>query len=166
MKKPSDWLLEHYMHIPQGGGVLDLACGSGRHSEFLSGKGYQLTAVDIDITAVTEANLQNTSIIQADLEREAWPFPKGQFSGIVVTNYLWRAHFPHLMKSLKPGGVLIFDTFMVGNEKYGRPSNPKFLLKSEELKIAFSEMELLAYQEGYQDQPTPAMRQSIVAQKP
>lgn len=165
MKKPSEWLGEHYKLLPLEGSILDLACGSGRHSAFLSSKGYHVTATDIDIAAITEAGLQTTDLIQADLEKDAWPFSPSQFSGIVVINYLFRDHFAHLIESLKSGGVLIFDTFMVGNEEFGRPTNPKFLLRPDELRTAFSEMEILAYQEGHQVSPAPAMRQSIVARK-
>ncbi|MBL4908282.1 MAG: class I SAM-dependent methyltransferase [Sneathiella sp.] len=165
MKKASNWLTKHYHHILSGGSVLDLACGRGRHSAFLEKKGFQVTAVDIDTKAIEAAGLKATAVIQADLENGVWPFNSDQFDGIVVVNYLYRAHFPKLINALKPGGVLIFDTYMVGNEQFGRPANPKFLLKSSELDDAFSDFEVVAFDEGYVECPVPAMRQSIVARK-
>ncbi len=166
MREVSDWLKEHYCTLPSGGSVLDLACGGGRHSLFLQDKGYQVTATDIDVTSVQAANLPSVTIKQADLEKHNWPFGAEEFDGIVVVNYLWRAHFPKLKKTLKPGGVLVFDTFMMGNEVYGRPSNPEFLLKPDELKEVFADMEILAFQQGYSETPSPSMRQSIVVRKP
>ena len=165
MTKASVWLTKHFHHILVGGSVLDLACGSGRHSAFLQQKGFQVTAVDIDTEAITVVGLEKVAIVQADLENGLWPFIAHQFDCIVVVNYLYRSHFPDMIETLKPGGVLIFDTFMVGNEQYGRPANPNFLLKPNELKEAFSDFDVMAFDEGYVECPVPAMRQSIVARK-
>lgn len=165
MKEASEWLRKYFDIIPKGGTVLDLACGGGRHSTFLSEKGFSVVAVDIDIEAITQEKPENTDILYANLEADAWPFNAVEFDGIVVVNYLWRSQFSDIKNSLKPGGVVIFDTFMIGNEEYGRPTNSKFLLKSGELKDAFADMDIIAFEEGYVDNPSPAMRQSIVARK-
>jgi len=165
LNTPSPWVEKYYSFIKGGGAVLDLACGSGRHTHFLMSKGYQLTAVDKDINAITAAELTDVSLLQADLEAGLWPFGPNLFDGIVVVNYLWRPQFPHLARALKKGGVLIFDTFGRGNEVYGRPKNPDFLLRSGELKDAFSEFECLEFFEGLIENPGSAVRQSIVARK-
>jgi len=164
-KEISPWVLEHHSVIPEGGHILDLACGGGRHSRFLQDKGYKLTAVDIDLNAIRDADLSGVNLVQADLENAPWPFGSDLFDGIIVVNYLWRPQFQKLMTTLKANGVLIFDTFSLGNEKYGRPKNPDFLLKPGELKSAFSDLECLDFFEGFVENPGPAMRQSIVARK-
>ena len=165
MNEASKWLQKNIEFIRENGTVLDLACGGGRHSRFLIYKGFSVVAADINVAAITQEKLQNTKILQADLEADPWPFDAAQFDGIIVVNYLWRPQFDDIKASLKSGGVVIFDTFMVGNEEFGRPSNPKFLLNSGELKDVFADMEILAFEEGYIDDPSPAMRQSIVARK-
>ncbi|MEH6476265.1 MAG: methyltransferase domain-containing protein [Sneathiella sp.] len=166
VKTPSPWVKTHYSNIAAGGSVLDLACGSGRHTCFLQEKGYQLTAVDRDITALHETDLSGVNLRQADLEDGPWPFEGELFEGIIVVNYLWRPLFSKLVESLTPGGVLIYDTFCLGNEAYGRPKNPDFLLRPGELKTAFSDLTCLEFNEGLIENPAPAVRQSIVARKP
>ncbi len=166
MNNPSEWLLKYYTAFRAGGDILDVACGAGRHTIFLKDKGYQVTAVDIDTAALEERSLEDITPVRADLEGEVWPFGDHQFDGIVVVNYLWRPLFEKLIKSLKPGGVIIFDTFAVGNERFGRPRNPDFLLREGELKDVFADFDIHAWEEGVQENPSPSVRQSIVAQKP
>ncbi len=166
MNNPSDWFLKHFMAFKAGGDILDVACGAGRHSVFLKDKGYQVTAVDIDIAALKERSFEDITLVQADLEAEAWPFGDQQFDGIVVVNYLWRPLFEELINSLKPGGVIIFDTFAVGNERFGRPRNPDFLLRQGELRDVFAGFDIQAWEEGVREKPSPSVRQSIVARKP
>jgi len=165
MEQISKWVEDTYHYLPEGGKILDLACGHGRHSQFLEAQGFEMTAVDIDVTTITQRNLTNTAIIQADLEGTGWPFLEGQFDGVVVVNYLWRRQLSNIFQSIKSGGVLIYDTFCVGNEKYGRPRNSDFLLQTGELKAAFGSGEVLAFEEGYREMPSPSMRQSIVLRK-
>ena len=87
--------------------------------------------------------------MQADLEDGSpWPFAGQRFGGIVVTNYLHRPLLPILGDALDAGGVLIYETFMVGNERYGKPSNPNFLLKPGELLRAFSALTVVAFEQG------------------
>jgi SAM-dependent methyltransferase len=144
--------------IPQGR-VLDLACGSGRHARLLAHLGYSVTAVDREPQAI-----ESVRFIQADLEAGSpWPLPGERFQGIVVTNYLHRPLFPVLADSLAPGGVLIYDTFMLGNERFGKPSNPAFLLRPGELWQAFGGLHLIAFEQGYAAQPKPAMVQRLCA---
>ena len=82
---------------------------------------------------------------------------------VVVTNYLHRPLFSPIQAALAPGGVLIYETFMLGNERFGKPSNPAFLLRPGELKAAFSSMEVLGCEEGEVREPKPAMVQRICA---
>jgi len=102
--------------------------------------------------------------VQADLEDGSpWPFPGQRFQGIVVTNYLHRPLFPVLRDALAEGGVLIYETFMLGNERYGKPSNPRFLLRPGELLEAFKDLTLKGYEEGELAGPKPAMIQRLCA---
>lgn len=144
------------------GRVLDLACGSGRHSRYLRSLGHDVTAVDREPQSIPGARF-----IQADLEEGSpWPLPGERFQGIVVTNYLHRPLFPVLEASLAPGGVLIYETFMLGNEAYGRPSNPEFLLRPGELWSAFAGLHVIAFEQGRAREPKPAMIQRLCAEAP
>ncbi len=169
MIPPSPWLERYLYQIPKKGVVLDLACGSGRHARCLVTAGYRVLAVDRDRAALAElAGLERVSTVVADLEEESWPLAGQSFSGIVVANYLWRPRLPDLLAMLEPGGVLIYETFMMGNERYGKPARPDFLLQSQELlDVARGHgLTVLAYEEGYTDQPRPAMRQAVFAVRP
>jgi SAM-dependent methyltransferase len=163
----SPWIEKYSNLIPKTRSVLDVACGAGRQSLYLLGQGYDVVAVDIDILAIEKHRQHpHLTIIKADLEKNTWPFLKSAFSGIVVVNYLWRPLFPDLLDSLAPGGILLYDTFAQGNEKYGSPSNPDFLLVPEELsKVCRRDLDILDYFHGYVEVPKPACRQSIVARK-
>lgn len=169
MIQASPWVETHRQRIPAGGKTLDLACGWGRHARLLAAAGYPVLAVDRDAAALAElAGAAGVSTLAADLEGPDWPLAGLAFAGIVVTNYLWRPRLPDLLALLAPGGVLIYETFMAGNECYGKPSNPEFLLCSQELlEIARGAgLAVLAYEEGYAESPKPAMRQAICAVRP
>jgi hypothetical protein len=102
--------------------------------------------------------------VQADLEDGSpWPFPGERFQGVVVTNYLYRPLFPVLKEALAESGVLIYETFMLGNERFGRPSNPEFLLRPGELLEAFKDLTVKAFEEGPVSVPKPAMIQRLCA---
>ncbi|MCC3303201.1 class I SAM-dependent methyltransferase [Sneathiella sp. HT1-7] len=168
MRAISPWIEKYAQLIPKEKPVLDLACGGGRHSLYLLETGYKVTAVDIDTSSVAAyEGREGLSIVQADLENNSWPFSNGSFAGIVVVNYLWRPLFADIAAALSPGGILLYDTFARGNEKFGRPSNPDFLLAPGELAEVFSrDLNVIDFFEGRVDVPTPACRQSIVARKP
>lgn len=168
MRPISPWIGKYASLIPQEQPVLDLACGAGRHSLYLLDAGYEVTAVDINTSSIAEyQEREGLSIVQADLENDGWPFSVGAFSGIVVVNYLWRPLFADITRSLTPGGILLYDTFALGNEKYGRPSNPDFLLTPGELAEFFGEsLDIVDFSEGVVGGPNPACRQAIVARKP
>ena len=169
MIPPSPWVVRHAQSIPARGKVLDLACGSGRHARFLAGLGYPVLAVDRDAGALAGLSaIEGITTRQLDLEGEEWPLAGQVFDGIVVTNYLWRPRLPDLLALLAPGGVLIYETFMVGNEAYGKPSRAEFLLQPGELKAVAEQggLQVLDFCEGYVDQPKPAMRQAVCALRP
>ncbi|MGH8732391.1 MAG: class I SAM-dependent methyltransferase [Burkholderiales bacterium] len=124
------------------GPVLDVASGSGRHSRVFGA--LEVVAVDRE-----RQSIAGVRFVQADLEDGSpWPFAGQRFGGIVVTNYLHRPLLPILRDALEAGGVLIYETFMLGNERYGKPSNPNFLLKPGELLQAFSALTVVAFEQG------------------
>ena len=146
--------------------MLDLACGRGRHARWLAEQGWPVFAVDRDFAAIS--GLQDVAGIRAevmDLEGACWPLAGRSFAGIVVTNYLWRPRLPDLLALLAPGGVLIYETFMLGNAAYGKPSRPDFLLRPSELKVVAAQagLQVVDFCEGFADRPQPAMRQAICA---
>jgi SAM-dependent methyltransferase len=166
MIPPSPWVVRHAQSIPARGKVLDLACGSGRHARFLAGLGYPVLAVDRDARALAGVStIKGITTRQLDLEGEEWPLAGQVFDGIVVTNYLWRPRLPDVLALLAPGGALIYETFMVGNAAYGKPSNPAFLFQAGELRqlAAAAGLREVEYAEGYVASPKPAMRQAVCA---
>ena len=155
--------------IPAGE-VLDLACGAGRHARLLAGMGHPVLAVDRDPDALESASGPGITTCRIDLEADgaSWPYEEGRFAGIVVTNYLHRPLFPHLFCSLAPAGVLVYETFAVGNEQFGKPFNPAFLLRPGELlELAANEgaIRVIAFEDGYVEVPKPAMVQRICVVK-
>jgi len=163
----SPWVRRFAPLIPKGGVVLDLACGSGRHSELLAKLGYSILAVDQDVTAVEGLNNPLITPKCLNLEQEDWPFLGEAFSAIVVTNYLYRPHLDELAGMLQADGILIYETFSQGNGEFGKPSNPNFLLNPGELLSFAARHGLLvvAYEDVYVDQPKPAMVQRLCAVK-
>ena len=154
--------------VPQGADVLDVACGSGRHSWLLAAAGHHVTAVDRDLRRLSsEARPLNVEMVEADLEDGSpWPFEGRLFGGIIVTNYLHRPLLPKLIDSLAPEGVLIYETFAAGNERLGKPSNPAFLLEPGELlRMAGRELAIVAYEHGQISSPRPAIVQRVCAVK-
>jgi SAM-dependent methyltransferase len=141
--------------------VLDLACGSGRHVRWLAAQGFTVTAVDRDAAAL--ATLRTIAQVhEADLEGAPWPLPGRRFDALVVTNYLWRPLWPDLLAALDEGGVLIYETFAHGNQHFGKPSRPDFLLRHGELLEAAKGLRIVAYEDGFL-QPPPRCVQRIAA---
>ncbi|MEZ0315832.1 MAG: class I SAM-dependent methyltransferase, partial [Methylophilaceae bacterium] len=146
----SAWVIRHAHHIKQAGLVLDVAAGYGRNARWLATQGYQVTAIDKDADALESmVGSANITTQLADIEGDLWPDADSQFDAIVVCRYLHRPLFAKLIQSLAPGGVLIYETFMEGQQAYGRPQNPDFLLKSNELLQIFSpELTIVAFEQG------------------
>ncbi len=160
------WVVNHAPLVPPCGAVLDVACGSGRHVALFRDLGNPVTALDKDLSRLTHGD--GVEKIEVDLEDGSpWPLAGRAFAGIVVVNYLYRPLLPTLIDALAPGGVLIYQTFMIGNEAFGRPRNPDFLLRPGELREAFiPALEEIAFEEGRFDDPSPAMVQKICCRKP
>lgn len=163
--EPSAWVRRFSPLIQPGGAVLDLACGDGRHARYLAALGHPVTAVDVDVSGVADLDGQpSMEILALDLETGQWPFAGRRFAAIVITNYLHRPHLPWLPGTLASGGVLLMETFGAGNERYGRPRNPDFLLAPGELLAAFeNSLQVVAYEHGLETSPRPAVRQRICA---
>lgn len=152
--------------VPAGGHVLDVAAGHGRHTRLFVQRGHPVTAIDRDVAALRSlaATASGLEVIEADLEGAPWPLPRRTFAGVVVSNYLWRLLLPAIVASVAPGGVLLYETFAVGNERFGRPRNPDFLLRPGELLDAVrGELEVLEYAHGEEGDPPVAVRQRLCA---
>ena len=148
--------------------MLDLAAGGGRHTRLLRERGYRVLAVDRDTTALDArfSGDNEVEIRSLDLE-DGGPWRLGQgFDGIVVTNYFHRLLFPPMIAALGAGGAILYETFMAGNERFGKPSNPDFLLNPGELLAAFvPALTVVAFEQGIVDEPRPAVIQRIAAIK-
>lgn len=146
--------------------MLDLAAGGGRHTRLLSARGYQVLAVDRDTTALDARFASDSAVEIRSLDLEdggPWRLGGG-FDGIVVTNYFHRALFPPMIAALGAGGAILYETFMAGNERFGKPSNPDFLLNPGELLAAFGPaLTVVAFEQGIVDEPRPAAIQRIAA---
>jgi SAM-dependent methyltransferase len=166
---PSPWVVRFAPLVAAGGAVMDVACGGGRHSRFFAERGHPVLAMDRDISKLGEvAGIEGVTGVEADLEYIA-PFEAAgeNFAGIVVTNYRGVNLVKVLASNLRSGGVLIYETFAVGNERFGKPSSPDFLLKPDELlKECLAEnLTVIAYEFGDVDLPKPTTRQRICALK-
>jgi len=162
---PSEWIMRWCARLPPGSEVLDLACGAGRHSRALAALGCRVDAVDID--AASAAGLDGIAGVRfrvVDLEHGPWPFDSRRYDAIVVANYLYRPTLPLLAEMLRDGGILVYETFAIGNQRFGRPSNPAFLLAPFELAACFAPtLHVLAFEDGVRQRPAPARVQRLCA---
>ena len=168
-ERASAWVARWAPALPAGE-VLDLACGRGRHARLCAALGHAVLAVDRDPAVLAEAAGPGIVTQCVDLEDEGavWPFAPGRFAGAVVTNYLHRPLFADLAAALQPGGLLIYETFALGNAAYGKPSNPAFLLAPGELlDLARTYgLHVLAYEDGVVQAGRAARVQRICATAP
>lgn len=167
--EPSPWIVRFASWPRQGADVLDLACGNGRHSKVFLDLGHNVTAVDRDLSRLAlPRNVSGFTTLETDLEDGSpWPFSGRVFAAVVVTNYLYRPLFPDIIACLEPGGVLIYETFGLGNERFGRPRNPDHLLKAGELLDAVrGSLRVIAYEDIERPAPKRARIQRICAVSP
>lgn len=153
---PSSWIQRWSHLVPIRGTVLDIACGQGRHMKWFAENGHAVAGVDRSPEAIHAAAKFGEAIL-ADIENGPWPLMNGdqarQFDAVIVTNYLWRPLFPVIAQSVAPGGLLIYETFAKGNETVGKPSRPDFLLHPAELLQVFGNMHIIAFEEGFLENP-------------
>jgi SAM-dependent methyltransferase len=159
----SPWIAAWAGLVPSGAAILDIAAGKGRHTRFFADRGHLVTAVDRDVSGLAAAD--NIEIIAADLEDGSpWPLANRKFGALIVTNYLHRPLFPILFDALQPGGVLLYETFMVGNERFGKPDRREFLLNDGELlELVRGRFSVIAYEARMISEPKMAMVQRIAA---
>lgn len=164
--EPSAWVVRFAPLVADGAAVLDVACGGGRHARHFLARGHPVCAIDRDISDVQDlAGASGFEPIEADLEDGApWPLEGRQFGAVVVTNYLHRPLFAHLIAALAPGGVLIYETFARGNEAFRRPKRREHLLEAGELLEAVrGTLQVVAYEHGLVERPRPSVRQRLCA---
>ena len=160
---PSVWVSRFLPLIKPGGLVLDLAAGSGRHVRLLRDRGFAVCAVERDTTVLSAFAGPGCEVRRIDLETDnRWQLGN-DYDGIIVTNYLHRPLLPAIARALARGGVLIYETFARGNERFGRPRNPDFLLRPGELLEAFKTLTVVAFEEGEVSVPRPAVIQRLAA---
>jgi SAM-dependent methyltransferase len=167
LSSASDWVQRWLARYPPGSRVLDYACGYGRNTAYAVGLGMSVLAVDSDPSAVASVGsiAAPAERLVADLEHGRWPLSNRQFDVVIVSNYLFRARLDLLVSLVAPSGMLIYETFMAGNERYGRPASAKFLLQPNELYelTLRARLQPIAFEQGYFELPKPAMRQRICA---
>ena len=169
LDEPSPWVARFAPLVREGAPVLDIACGGGRHSKVFLDRGHPVTALDRDLSRLAVArDSPGFTALESDLEDGGpWPLEGRLFGVVVVTNYLYRPLFPSIIAGLEPGGVLIYETFALGNERFGRPRNPDYLLKPGELLEAVrGKLIVTAYEDIERPPPKRARIQRICAHSP
>lgn len=161
---PSPWIQRFAGRVPPGP-ILDLAAGAGRHSLLFRRLGHPVLAVDRDIAALAAQADPALMVRAEDLETGAPPACLAdRYAAVVVTNYLHRPLMPAIIAAIAPGGWLLYETFAAGNGRFGRPSNPDFLLAPGELLDAVrGRLRVIAYEDDEITDPRPAMIQRIAA---
>src|SRR5690348_12404241 len=160
---PSKWVKRFLPLIKPGGLVLDLAAGSGRHVRLLRECGFAVCAIDRDTAALSAFAGPHCKVRRFDLETGEREQLGDDYDGIIVANYLHRPLLPTIARALAPGGVLIYETFAQGNERFGQPRNPDFLLRPGELLEAFTALTIVAFEQGQVSAPRPAVIQRLAA---
>jgi SAM-dependent methyltransferase len=163
----SRWIEHFGPSVTPGATVLDVACGDGRHARWFATRGFPVIGVDRDLTrAAGLADEAGVRLVEFDLERgEPVPLAPGSCGAVVVTDYLWRPILDELIALLAPDGWLLYETFAEGNERFGRPTNPDFLLRHGELLdlARRHDLAVVAYEDVVVDAPRPAAVQRIAA---
>jgi rhodanese-related sulfurtransferase len=151
---PSPWLLSNVTLAPRGARTLDVACGRGRHALFLAGAGFPVRAVDRDAGHVARLGALARRLrlpldaAVVDLETGAADLGSSEWELVLVFSYLHRPLFPALVRALKPGGLLLYETYTTDQAKRGRPTNPDHLLEPGELPGLVAPLEVVRQREG------------------
>lgn len=161
---PAAWFVRHAELVAPGERLLDVAAGRGRHARFFAARGVRVTAVDRDAAAL--AGLEGVPGVVCecrDLEVDPWSYREAAYDAVLVSNYLWRPTLDRLLATVRPGGILLYETFMIGHARYGKPSRPEFLLRVNELlERTLPAFEIIAFEQG--DDGT-AVKQRIAARR-
>jgi len=162
-----EWLPRIARLVPPPARALDLASGRGRHTRLLARAGFHAFGVDLDRSALVEtlatarADALRVSVWCADLTTA--PIPREAFEVVLVTRYLDRGRFPDICASVRGGGVVLYETFTIGQRAHrGGPRSPSHLLELDELRRRFDGFEVLFYEEVRE----PEALARIVARKP
>lgn len=165
---PSPWVVRFAPLVPDGGDVLDLAAGNGRHARLFAERGHPVVAVDRDVSGLAGLRPQRgVEVIECDLETGS-PLPTSgrRFAAVVVTNYLHRPLLSELIDSVGADGLLVYETFATGNQRFGPPRLPDHLLAAGELLEAVrGHLRVLAYEDLMVGEPRPAAIQRICARR-
>jgi tellurite methyltransferase len=169
LEPPSPFLVRHQHFIPPGV-VLDIAAGVGRNTLYLAGAGRPVHAIDIafpalsHISTVARAQRLPVQLLQADLDD--FPLPHSHYAAIINIRFLQRTLIPSFKAAVRPGGVVIFEAFLIDQRTIGHPSNPDFLLQHGELAERFADFEILSASEGRcEDEGEPAFLARLVARR-
>lgn len=155
----------------QPGRALDIATGKGRNALFLAERGYRVDAMDISPVAleaarkIAEQKGLDVNFIEADLDRA--DLTGSAYDLVVNFNFLERALIPKIKSALKPGGHVVFETYLIDQRELGHPRSPAYLLGHNELLELFSGFRVLYYREGKMvEGGKEAYRAGLFAQKP
>jgi SAM-dependent methyltransferase len=162
---PSPWVVRFAPLVAANARVLDIASGRGRHSRLFAGRGCRVCAVDHDPTALAAlTGTPGITTLATDLEGPRWPFADERFDAVIVARYLYRPRLREIVACVADDGVLIYETFAQGNETYGKPSNPAFLLAPGELLATIADrLRLVAFEQGVVNSGRPAVLQRVAA---
>ena len=166
LHETSDWVRRFLPGIKQAGSILDVACGAGRHMRLALELGYTVTGIDKNLSRLEDlAARTDVGLIEADLESgRAFPLKDMAYDGVIVTNYLWRPILSDIIGCVADDGVLIYETFAAGHARHGKPCNPDFLLRANELiEAALPRLTIVAYEHGLRGGEFPKIVQRIAA---
>ena len=165
LAQPSAWIARWSHLLAADAQVLDVACGSGRHMRWFAERGHRVVGIDRDPAAIASASAYGDAKV-ADIENGPWPFADARFGAVIVTHYLWRPRLAEIVASVAAGGVLLYETFAVGNERFGKPSRPDFLLQPGELLRAAADLQVVAYEEGCLSTPVRCVQRIAALRLP
>jgi tellurite methyltransferase len=166
---PSEFLVAHADRI--SGRVLDVAAGTGRNALFLARRGASVEALDISFTGLClarrEAAAEGLTLLAAQVDLENFPLPQRRYDAIINIRYLQRSLFVAFRQALKPGGIILFETFLIDQQALSEHRAATYLLQRGELRAAFSGWDVLSYQEGcYQTSCGPSYLARMIARRP
>ena len=154
--EPTRWLVDHARWLPVAGDALDVASGNGRNAFWLAARGLTTLAIDRDADKVAAINWTarerqlplRAEVVDLESNAQSGFLVRRMFDVIVVVHYLHRPLFPALRDALRPGGVLVYETFTRAQAQRGKPTNPAFLLEPGELRELVAPMDVVAEREG------------------